>query len=101
MYMYISKSVQMYDESESDSQHKKIKYDVKALAFRAITLGGTVQMLHTVLYRRIIYPLTFAAVTETQTTELQQMITKLIRKEKNSRKESHGTFYSHIKMWAD
>ena len=77
---YISKPVQMYDESESDSLHKKIKNDVKALGSRAITLGGTVQMPHTVLYRRIIYPLTFAAVTEKQIMELQQMVTKLIRR---------------------
>ena len=96
---YISKPIQMYDKSESDSLYKKIKNDVKALGSRAITLGGTVQMLHTVLYRRIIYPLTFAAVTEKQVTELQQMITKLIRrKAKLSKRVPSELLFTHENM---
>ena len=53
---YISKPVQMYDESESDSLHKKIKNDVKALGSRAITLGGTVQC-YTQYYIEELYTL--------------------------------------------
>ena len=65
----------MYDGSPSDSLINKINRDVKALSSRAVSLGGTLQVLKSVIYRRILYPLTYSNASERQVQKIQNKIT--------------------------
>ena len=77
---YKLEQIEMYDGSPSDSLINKINRDVKALSSRAVTLGGTLQVLKSVIYRRILYPLTYSNASERQVQKIQNKITALIRK---------------------
>ena len=70
----------MYDGSPSDSLINKINRDVKALSSRSVSLGGTLQVLKSIIYRRMLYPLTYSNASESQVQKIQQKITASIRK---------------------
>ena len=77
---YKLEQTEMYAGSPSDSLINKINRDVKALSSRSVSLGGTLQVLKSVIYRRILYPLTYSNASENQVQKIQQKITALIRK---------------------
>ena len=66
---------------------------------RAVTIGGVIQMLHVVIYKRIQYPLTYFAVSEEQIRQLQHLVNKLIRlKAKLSKRVPTELLFTHENM---
>ena len=56
-------ATEMYDGSQATNLHEKIRQELIALKSRNVTPGGALQAIKTVIYRQILYPMTYANTT--------------------------------------
>ena len=86
----------MYDGSEATNIYEKIKTELAALRARNITAGGTLQAIKTVVYRQILYPMTYANTNHMVLDKFQRLINTTLRNKFKMPSHLHtDTLYMH------
>ena len=86
----------MYDGSEATNIYEKIKTELAALRARNITAGGTLQAIKTVVYRQILYPMTYANTNHMVLDKFQRLINTTLRNKFKMPSHLHTyTLYMH------
>ena len=72
----------MYDGTQQMNILEKTSLNMKALLSRNITIGGTLQVLKSVVIRQILYPTMFSNLNEIDIDKIQRKVQTTIRKNK-------------------
>ena len=70
----------MYDGTQQMNILEKTTLNMKALLSRNITIGGTLQVLKSVVIRQILYPTMFSNLNEIDIDKIQRKVQTTIRK---------------------
>ena len=70
----------MYDGTQQMNILEKTSLNMKALLSRNITIGGTLQVLKSVVIRQILYPTMFSNLNEIDIDKIQRKVQTTIRK---------------------
>ena len=72
----------MYDGTQQMNILEKTSLNMKALLSRNITIGGTLQVLKSVVIRQILYPTMFSNLNEIDIDKIQRKVQTTISKKK-------------------
>ena len=89
-------ATEMYDGSQATNLHEKIRQELIALKSRNVTPGGALQAIKTVIYRQILYPMTYANTDQVDMEKMQKLVNTVLRNK--FRMPSHlntNTLYMH------
>ena len=89
-------TTEMYDGSHATNLHDKIRQELIALKSRNVTPGGALQAIKTVIYRQILYPMTYANTDQVDMEKMQKLVNTVLRNK--FRMPSHlntNTLYMH------
>ena len=71
--------IQLYGMAYTESIYEKINRELKAPKLRNITAGGTLQAIKTVIYRQILYPMTYASTSNSALGNVKRIIDNTMR----------------------
>ena len=90
------KPTQLYDGSYTENIYEKINRELKALKSRNITAGGALQAIKTVIYRQILYPMTYASTSNAELGNFKRIIDNAMRYKFKMPSHLHtDTLYMH------
>ena len=90
------KPTELYDGTYTENIYGKINRELKALKSRNITAGGTLQAIKTVIYRQILYPMTYASTSNAALGNFKRIIDNTMRHKFKMPSHLHtDTLYMH------